>query len=265
MRKHDAWLRWPVAATVAVAALGCVVLPAQENARIIQEGTIRVATTAYLKANQGRVLGTLVVNDTMLGWAGASGVSEARAQLFQADGTPVSDPVTVNEAGQFVLEQVRDSRPRLFVAVDLKGLQFRASVEAPRNARDYEVLVDAGSTFLADKLRRSALDSEVAFDRLETEKLDNTEDVVNIYIDDTYSKQLLERKSETGKDLNAYMFDRFMEDNPPVKKAVFQLSPGILRGWKPPRPTTQPTPTPETSPTTTPTPTPTPSESIEPV
>ena len=88
MRKHDAWLRWPVAATVAVAALGCVVLPAQEDSRIIQEGVIRVGTTAYTKPNQGRVLGTLVVNDTMLGWAGASGVSEARAQLFQADGTP---------------------------------------------------------------------------------------------------------------------------------------------------------------------------------
>ena len=47
MRKHDAWLRWPVAATVAVAALGCVVLPAQEDSRIIQEGERKAGSNDF--------------------------------------------------------------------------------------------------------------------------------------------------------------------------------------------------------------------------
>lgn len=258
LRQHG-WVRLPVLATLALGMLGCVVIPAVEDSYTPKEGVIRDTRVSYRESNGGRILGTLVADSNMQSWGGVSGLGSATAQAFDSDGTAISDAVNVDDSGHFVLQSVKDSRPRIFVAVNLGTLQFRATTEAPRTVTDYDVRVDASSTFLADKLRRAAIDQQVPFDRLDADKVKDTEDVVGVYMQSDETKTVLSRKSDFQKDLNAHEFDRFMEEYLPVKMAVFALSPSILRGWKPPKPSPIPVPTDDPNASPTPTPSDTPS------
>jgi hypothetical protein len=249
-------------ALLALAVVGCasappVVAPPEETQKVIKSGIVRVKT-----GNQGRLLGTLVADAAVLAWAGAPDLSVAQAQAFDQDGTPLTAPVKVDAQGHFILEGVRESRTRIFVEADLNGLRYRTLAPAPRERKDYGVTLDPGTTFLADKFRRSAYDKEILLEKIDEARLDETEDLVNTYMDETDRRDVLE---QDDADLNAYAFDHFMDDHLPVKMAVYQLSASMLRGWKPnqpinaaPTPTPTPRPTPRPTPSGSPTPVPTP-------
>lgn len=246
------------AALLTLVVVGCATQPpAAPPPPETTEGRVKQASIAQVRAgNQGRLLGTIVADDTVLSWAGVADLSGAKAQAFDQDGTPLSPPVSVDAEGHFMLEGLRDSRSRIFVEADVNGLRYRTLAPAPRSRKDYGVTLDAGTTFLADKMRRSALDKELLLDKIDADKIEQTEDLVNVYLDDDVRRDVLE---QDDADLNAYAFDHFMDDNLPVKLAVYQISAAVLRGWKPNQPQTfAPTPKPTPTPKSTPTPTPTP-------
>lgn len=243
---------------LALAVAGCAAAPpapapVPEKEVKVQQGAI----TKVRLGNQGRLLGTIVADASILAWAGVSDLSGAQAQAFDQDGTPLTPPTKVTADGNFVMEGVRDSRGRIFIEADVNGLRYRTLAPAPRQRKDYGVTLDAGSTFLADKMRRSALDKEVLLDKLDESEIDQTEDLVNVYLDEDERRTVLEQDEA---DLNAYSFDHFMDDHLPVKMAVYQLSSSVLRGWRPNQPVLQP-PTPVPTPRPTPVGTPTPDPS----
>lgn len=239
--------------------IGCdVSLPGAAPEEAQFNSTLRPAVAPYKQGNAGRIVGTLTVNDDIMAWAGATTLEGAQVQAFDPDGTELTDKISIDANGNFVLTNLKSSRPRIFVEASLKGLRFRASVPAPRKREDIPVTLDPASTYLADKLRRAALDHDVPLAQLTTDKVDQVIDVVNLYMEDNERRRVLE---QGDPDLNAFAFDHFMDDHEPVKRAVYTLSPAILRGWKPtPAPNATPTPKPRL----TPTPAPTPSESFEP-
>lgn len=256
--------RLPLGALLVVGMLGCA---AGNVATADQETTasrlISTSTYKYREGNDGRIVGTIDANQATLDWAGVKSLEGSVAQAFDPDGTPLGNKVSVDKDGHFLISGLRDSRPRIFVEADVNGLRFRATMTAPRSRKDYPVVLDAGTTYLADKLRRAALDHDVPFDKLDTLILSDTETVVNTYMQDGQRRDVLE---QNNPDLNAYSFDHFMDENGPVKLAVYQLSPAILRGWTPPPvlPVVVPTEEPSVEPTATPTPEPTPDPSATP-
>ena len=242
-------------ALLTVMVVGCAAAP--PVAPPPAEKEVRVQQSAVTRArvgNQGRLVGTIVADGTVLAWAGLGDLSSAMAQAFDQDGTPLTPPTKVDADGHFVMTDLRDSRGRIFIEADVNGLRYRTLAPAPRQPKDYGVTLDAGSTFLADKMRRSAFDKEVLLDKLDDAKIDETEDLVNVYLDEDGRRSVLEQDLP---DLNAYAFDHFMDDNLPVKMAVYQLSGSMLRGWRPNQPQPfVPTPRPTVRPTPVPTPTP---------
>lgn len=218
------------------------------------ETILRPAVAAYKQKNAGRVVGTLSVNDDIRQWAGVTNLEGAEVQAFDPDGAALTDKVAIDANGNFVLENLRESRPRIFIEASLKDLRFRATIPAPRRRVDVPVTLDPASTYLADKLRRAALDHDVPLANLAEDKVDQVVEVVNLYMEDTERRTVLE---QNDPDLNAYAFDHFMDDHESVKRAVYTLSPAILRGWKPtPIPVVTPTPKPRTSPSVSPSPLP---------
>ncbi len=254
-----------IGALLTLIVVGCateapVAPPPELREQRVQQGSI----TKVRLGNQGRLLGTIVADGTVLEWAGVSDLSGAKAQAFDQDGTPLTPPIAVDAAGHFVMDQLRDSRGRIFIEADVNGLRYRTLAPAPRQRKDYGVTLDAGTTFIADKMRRSALDKELLLDKIDEMKLDETEDLVNVYLDEDGRRDVLE---QDDADLNAFAFDHFMDDNLPVKAAVYQISASVLRGWRPnlpqiaaptPKPTPRPTPLPTPQPTASSTPGPEP-------
>lgn len=243
--------------------IGCdVAAPLGPTSEPELQSQMRPPIAPYKQGNAGRVVGTLTVNDDIMAWAGVTSLEGAQVQAFDPDGAELTDKVAIDANGNFVLSNLKASRPRIFVEASLKGLRFRASVAAPRKREDVPVTLDPASTYLADKLRRAALDHDVPLAQLPADKVDQVTDVVNLYLEDNERRRVLE---QGDPDLNAYAFDHFMDDHEPVKRAVYTLSPAILRGWKPtPAPNATPTPKPRATPSPSPTPVPTPSESFEP-
>lgn len=234
------------------AALGCSLSTPGEPQPEQELGIIPALAGAYRNANGGRIVGAVTLSAEVQQALGGD-FTGAKAQAFDPDGTPLGEPVDLTAQGQFLMSGLRDSRPRVFVEVIAKNLRFRATTLAPREPRDYPVLLDPGSTFLADKLRRAALDHQVPFDRLDDALVDQTEEVVNTYMPETDRGKVLLR---LDPDLNAYAFDHFMDDNVAVKVAVYALAPALTRGWKPvpslrPIPLS-PAPTPRRSPSPSP-------------
>lgn len=249
------------AALLTLVVVGCATQPPAAPPPEVTESRVKQASIVQVRAgNQGRLLGTIVADDTVLSWAGVADLSGAKAQAFDQDGTPLSPPVAVTAGGNFIMEGLRDSRSRIFIEADVNGLRYRTLAPAPRARKDYGVTLDAGTTFLADKMRRSALDKEVLLDKIDASKIEQTQDLVNVYLDDDVRRDVLE---QDDADLNAFAFDHFMDDNLPVKMAVYQISASVLRGWKPNQPQTF-APTPRPTPTPQPTPTPTPSTDVSP-
>jgi hypothetical protein len=195
-------------------------------------------------ANLGTIHGLVQASPDVLRLANATDFSGATATAYDPDGKKLTDAVTVNSDGTFTMSGLKQSRPRIFIEVNLKTINFRAVAQAPRTANgDYQVRLDPGSTFLADKLHRAMIDQELPFDRLEDQKVDDTEEVVNLYLgnaaefqtkQDTLTRGTMTDASGQAKmDLNANLFDRFTDTYPAVKLAMFALAPGVLRGWKP--------------------------------
>lgn len=224
-----AWRAPSLGAVALFAALGCSLSGPTQPEPEQEVGLINSGANAYRLGNLGRIVGAVTLSAQVQQALGGD-FTGAKAQAFDPDGTPLGEPVDISAQGQFLMTGLRDSRPRIFVEVIAKSLRFRATVLAPRDARDYPVLLDPGSTFLADKLRRAALDQEVPFDRLDDALVDQTEEVVNTYMPEGDRSKVLLR---LDPDLNAYAFDHFMEDNLAVKVAVHQLAPALTRGWKP--------------------------------
>jgi hypothetical protein len=252
--------RLPLGALLVVGMLGCSAVVATEDQETQASRLISTSTYKYRDLNEGRIVGTIDANQATLDWAGVKSLEGSVAQAFDPDGTPLAAKVTIDKDGHFLITGLRDSRPRIFIEADVNGLRFRATMTAPRGRKDYPVVLDAGTTYLADKLRRAALDHDVPFDKLDTLLLNDTETVVNTYMQDGQRRDVLE---QNNPDLNAYSFDHFMDENAPVKLAVYQLSPAILRGWTPPPvlPTVVATPSEEPTATPTPGPSPTPEPS----
>lgn len=223
--------RLPLALVALGILVGCTAPVDTPTEGEIASRSISTTTYHYLDSNAGRLVGTLDATPDMLKWAGVTSLEGAVAQAFDPDGTPLDAKVTIDADGHFLITGLSDSRPKIFVEADVNGLRFRATVDAPRDHKDYDVVLDAGSTYLSDKLRRAALDHNVPFDQLNSDLVDQTTEVVNTYMQDTTRREVLE---QTNPDLNAYAFDHFMDNNEPVKIAVYQLSPAILRGWTPP-------------------------------
>lgn len=254
--------RLPTGALVAIVMAGCaaapaVVKPPEERTKIVKAGT------AQLKdGNLGRVLGTIVADAAVLEWAGVASLAGAEAQAFDQDGKPLGQKVTVDADGHFMMTGLLDSRGRIYIEADVNGLRYRTLAPAPRERKDYGVMLDAATTFLADKMHRSALDQEVFIEKLDEAKVDEAEDLVNLYLDDEDRREVLEQDE---RDLNAFAFDHFMDDHQAVKIAVYALSPSVLRGWRPNQPQlSAPTPRPTPKPTPTPTPTPDPNATATP-
>lgn len=259
-RKPTAPHTWP-ATTLGVAmvavAMGCTSAAEAPGPERI-EYSITSTATAYRVGNAGRIVGAVALTSEVQQALGSSDFTGAKAQAFDPDGTPLGSPVDLNPQGQFLLTGLKESRPRVFVEVIAKSLRFRATVQAPREKRDYPVLLDSGSTYLADKLRRAALDLQVPFDRLDGSLVDQTEEVVNTYMPEPDRTTVLTR---LDPDLNAYAFDHFMEDTLAVRVAMHQLAPSLTRGWKP-TPSLRPLPLPSL--TATPRPSATPVASADP-
>lgn len=266
--------RLPLGAVLVLGLLGCTL---QEPARAPQtdrEGTVRNAVTIYKGTNAGQIIGAVAANDEVKRIAGVTDFAGATISAYDPDGAKVAGPANLNADGTFALGNFKDSRPRIFLEVTLKNIYFRTVTKAPRLANEtYEVVLDPGTTFLADKLRRSALDHEVPFDRLNDETVQQTEEIIQIYLnrsdelgvqEDVLTRGTLSSAAGQAKlDLNANSFDYFAERHEPVKVAVYHLSKGIWRGWRP-TPSPSPSPTPTAEPTATPTPTPTPTETLLP-
>lgn len=255
--------RTPTGALLALVVAGCAAAPQapkppEEKTRIVKAGSARLTT-----GNLGRVVGTIVADAAALEWAGVSSLEGAQAQAFDQDGKAISQIAKVDVNGNFVLVDFKESRSMIYVEADVNGLRFRTLTTAPREKKDYGAQLDAASTFLADKMHRSALDQEVFLDRLPEAQVDQTEDLVNTYMDPEERRDVLEQDE---RDLNAYAFDHFMDDHQAVKVAVYALGPSILRGWKPNQPqAAAPTPRPTPKPTPIPTPTADPNASPTPV
>jgi hypothetical protein len=267
--------RLPLGAVLVIGMLGCTVKAEQVLAPTPKEGSVSSVGISRLLANAGKLNGTVSATSDVLALAGVSSLSEATVTAYDPDGTKLGEAIPLNADGTFSLGGLKASRPRIFVEVSVNNVYLRAVTEAPRLATgSYEVVLDAGTTFLADKLRRAALDQEVPFDRLDEQKVGTTEEVVSLYLNDaselrTKSDALTRgtlgtADGQANLDLNAHLFDRFTDDHPPVKLAIYALSPGILRGWRPspsPKATfnspdivATPTPRPSASPTGTPSP-----------
>lgn len=228
----------PLGALLVLGVVGCTSTVQPTSWDDAQYGRAISTTTFKIKDNNyGRIVGTLTFTPEELQWAGVTSLQGAVAQAFDPDGTPLDAKVNIDQDGHFTIEGLLESRPRIFVEADINGLRFRSTLAAPRDHKDYPVVLDPGSTYLADKLRRAALDQNVAFDKLDPDLVDQTTEVVNTYMQDGQRRQVLE---QTNPDLNAYSFDHFMDNNEPVKLAVYQLAPAILRGWTPPPDNTQP-------------------------
>jgi hypothetical protein len=255
-RLRAAYSRLPFGILLTVALVGCsatTLVPTDETS--INGRAISTTTYKYRDANTGRIVGTVAVTPEMLAWVGVKNLDGAVAQAFDPDGTPLNDKVTIDANGHFLMQGLKDSRPRIFVEADVNGLRFRAVLDAPRKHTDYAIVLDPGSTYLSDKLRRAALDHDVPFDKLDSQRVTQTETVVNTYMQDGQRREVLQ---QTNPDLNAYSFDHFMDSNAPVKIAVYDLSPAILRGWTPPLTDTVPPADLSGLPSPVPTPTPTP-------
>jgi hypothetical protein len=250
-------------ALIATGVLGCSISTPPSDPAPNTPGDTHVAKTTvypYRLANAGKIVGKVVATSAQLSAVSATDFTGAKAQAFDPDGTPLTDQVDLDSAGNFTLSGLKESRPRIFIEADVKGLRFRASTEAPRDDQVYNVSLDAATTYLADKLRRAALDKNVPLDKLNELTVVQTAQVVNVYLKAPDGLKIIE---STDADLNAYSFDNFMEDNLPVKMAVYALSPAITRGWTPPPPS--PTPTPSFSPSPSPSPSPSESPSEPPV
>jgi hypothetical protein len=257
--------RFPVGILLVAVLVGCSATKlTPTDVTEINSRSISTTTYKYRDINIGRIVGTVAVTPEMLAWVGVKNLDGAVAQAFDPDGTPLTDKVTIDADGHFLMQGLKDSRPRIFIEADVNGLRFRAVLDAPRKHTDYSIVLDPGSTYLSDKLRRAALDHDVPFDKLDPQRVKQTETVVNTYMLDGQRREVLQ---QTNPDLNAYSFDHFMDSNAPVKIAVYDLSPAILRGWTPPLTDTfpavdlgglpSPPATPRPSGTTAPSPTPT--------
>ena len=278
--------RLPLGAVMVLGMLGCTI-PAPSvisTGPIESEGVVRSANAVYKVANGGLIRGNVSANAEVMALAGASDFTGATISAYDTDGTRIAGPTDLTPEGTFSLSRFKESRPRVFLEVTLKNVYFRTVTKAPRLPNgDYEVTLDPGTTFLADKLRRSAIDHEVPFDRLDEDQIEFTEETILTYLNRKPSKpgeidetaiqaEILTRgtlSSADGQsklDLNANTFDFFAERHYPVKMAVYQLAKGIWRGWKPspsPRPGTLPSmAAPTVAPSTNPSPVP--SESINP-
>jgi hypothetical protein len=227
-----------------IGMLGCSVKAPDILAPIQKEGKVSNSAASRLIANAGKLNGTVSATADVLALAGVSSLSEATVTAYDPDGTKLADAIPVNADGTFSLSGLKASRPRIFVEVSVNSVYLRAVTAAPRlKDGTYEVVLDAGTTFLADKLRRAALDQELPFDRLDDQKVGTTEEIVSLYLNDAAESRtksdaltrgtLGTADGQANLDLNAHLFDRFTDDHPPVKLAVYALSPGILRGWKP--------------------------------
>lgn len=183
------------------------------------------------EANAGRLLGTVRADATVLNWAGAPSLEGATARAFEASGRPACDEAKLGADGKFTLSGFAPSRSRLYVEVAVKNVRFRTVAPAPRDNKDYTVTLSAASTYLADKLRRGAVDLNLDFANLDLLRLDKATAAVEAAMTDDVRQRVLQR----GKpDLNAHDFDHFAESHEPVRLAVYRLSAGAVRGWTPP-------------------------------
>lgn len=240
------WYRMGLSFALVAGLVGCAVTnPLAESEEPQRIRILKSSVFKFRALNKGRLVGTIVVNDDVLRWANAASVEGAEVTAIDPDGTVLADPVTADANGNFVIEGLKESRPRIFLHVKLTDVRMSATAEAPREREDYQVTIDAASTYLSDKLQLAAMEKEVPLDKLDSSKVTQTEEIVNIYMKDDERERVLK---ETDHRLNAYGFDRFMDDHLPVKKAVRLLSPSLTRGWVPPTPTPGPTPTPRPTP-----------------
>ncbi|HEY9724463.1 MAG TPA: hypothetical protein V6D47_20855 [Oscillatoriaceae cyanobacterium] len=203
-------------------------------------------------ANHGRILGTVATTPEELQWVGVSSVAGSKAQAFDANGVALGDAVDIDGQGHFILSDLAPSRPRIYIEADIHGLRFRACTAAPQQSQDYSVVLDPATTYLADELRYADANHYVPLGNLSETSVVQTAQVVKAFMTTNDDKRVVQ---QTDGDLNAYAFSHFMDDNYPVKVAVYSLSPALLRGWKPtPAPIiTAPPATATAEPTATPT------------
>lgn len=221
----------------ALALTGCVAsrpastgLAAPEPERLVRAGQYRPAVAV----NKGRIVGTVTVERRALAAAGLAGIANAEALALDADGTVLTEAVAVDGAGHFVLSGLKASRSQVFVVVRVRSesapLRLTALVSAPRKPEDLPALVNAGTTFVADRLHRGFALREVELGVIRPDALALLEDVALSYMDGDLRQQVV---TEAEGDFNAFSFDHFADDHPGLKRLVYQTAPGLLRGWKP--------------------------------
>jgi hypothetical protein len=226
-----------VVPVLAIALAGCAAPPAvsgglavPEPERIVRSGLYR----PVVAPNRGRVVGTV----TLDGEGAAAGLATpagGQAQALDHEAQPLGEPAPVDEAGHFVLTGLKPSRDRIIVQVQLNGpraaLRLTALALAPRKAIDSPVLLNAATTLVADRLRRGQRQRELELDTLSAEALVRLEDVTAAYMEPRARTSVLR---EADGDFNAFAFDHMMDDHPGLKQLVWELAPGLLRGWRPP-------------------------------
>lgn len=205
-------------------------LPAPEPERIVRTGQYR----PLVAVNRGRLVGTVTVEPRALAAAGLRELTNAEAQALEADGTVLGGPVPVDKDGHFVLEGLKPSRMHVLVVVKVRSesapLRLSALVPAPRKPADQPALVNAGTTFVADRVRRGVSVREVEVEVFKPDALTLLEDVTLSYMDTDRRFAVV---TEPEGDFNAFAFDHFADDHPGLKRLVFQTAPGLLRGWRP--------------------------------
>ncbi|MEB3328611.1 MAG: hypothetical protein VKQ33_05205 [Candidatus Sericytochromatia bacterium] len=218
-------------------------LAAPEPERIVRSGPYR----PVMAVNRGRIVGTVVLDGAPAGVTTAAG---GEAQPLDPEGQPLAEAATVDDGGHFVLEGLKASRDRILVRVRLSGprgtLRLTALARAPRKAVDSPVVLDAATTLVADRLQRGQRLGEVEADTLPGEALERLEDVTAAYMTAQARTAVLQ---EPDGAFNAFAFDHLMDDHPGLKQLVWEVAPGLLRGWRPPGERFAAPPPPSPSPT----------------
>jgi hypothetical protein len=246
-----------VVPVLAIALAGCATPPAAsgglgvpEPERIVRSGQYR----PVVAPNRGRLVGTVTLDGADVA-AGLASPAGGQAQALDHEAQPLGESAPVDEAGHFVLAGLKPSRDRIIVRVQLTGpraaLRVTALALAPRKALDSPVLLSAATTIVADRLRRGQAQREVELDTLAGEALARLEDVTAAYMEPQARTAVLR---EADSDFNAFAFDHLMDDHPGLKQLVWELAPGLLRGWRPPgerfaEPASSPAPRQTTPPT----------------
>ncbi|MEB3284622.1 MAG: hypothetical protein VKN33_04990 [Candidatus Sericytochromatia bacterium] len=198
--------------------------------------TVRVVPGARAKraANFGRLLGTVAVDPLVLNELKVDRLASGTVQAHDALGQELSTVAKIDGLGRFLLFPIEASRGQIFVTAtySVPGAVVRLSALtlAPRRREDYPLILDAGTTFVADKMRTADLLSEGAVESLTQQQIAGLEDLTNAYLGPAQRVRIVQ---ETDHNFNAFDFDHFMDAHPVLKRAVYDVNSTLLRGWKP--------------------------------